>query len=104
VHAVVAVDGRRAGGIVPADEVRPAAADIAQRLHAQGIRHVAMISGDRRAAAERVGRQLGLDHIYAEQGVGTAMGAAGARPWRCRRSGTCRRSAGRSCRRGSIWP
>jgi P-type E1-E2 ATPase len=52
---------------VMADVVRPDAEHIVERLRAEGIRHVAMISGDRRSVAERVGRQLGIDRVYAEQ-------------------------------------
>ena len=66
-HVVVAIDGHVAGVIVMADELRPDAARIMDRLHAEGIRHVAMISGDRRSVAERVGRELGIDRVYAEQ-------------------------------------
>ena len=36
-------------------------------LRAEGVRHVAMVSGDRRSVAERVGRELGVDRVYAEQ-------------------------------------
>ena len=46
-HVVVAVDGHIAGVIVMADEVRPDATSIVERLRAEGIRHVAMLSGDR---------------------------------------------------------
>jgi heavy metal translocating P-type ATPase len=66
-HVVVAIDGHVAGVIVMADELRPDAAKIMDRLRAEGIRHVAMISGDRRSVAERVGRELGVDRVYAEQ-------------------------------------
>jgi heavy metal translocating P-type ATPase len=66
-HVVVAVDGHVAGVIVMADELRPEADTIVERLRAEGIRHVAMISGDRRSVAERVGRELGVDRVYAEQ-------------------------------------
>lgn len=66
-HIVVAVDGHVAGVIVMADELRPDADHIVERLRAEGVRHVAMISGDRRSVAERVGRELGLDRVYAEQ-------------------------------------
>ena len=66
-HVVVAIDGRVAGVIVMADELRPDADRIVERLRAEGVRHVAMISGDRRSVAERVGRQLGVDRVYAEQ-------------------------------------
>ena len=66
-HVVVAIDGHVAGVIVMADELRPDAAKLMDRLRAEGIRHVAMISGDRRSVAERVGRELGVDRVYAEQ-------------------------------------
>jgi len=66
-HVVVAIDGHVAGVIVMADELRPDAQRIVERLRAEGIRHVAMISGDRRSVAERVGRELGVDRVYSEQ-------------------------------------
>jgi len=66
-HVLVAVDGHVAGVIVMADELRPDAERIVERLRTEGVRHVAMISGDRRSVAERVGRQLGVDRVYAEQ-------------------------------------
>ena len=66
-HVVVAIDGHVAGVIVMADDLRPDAHHIVERLRAEGIRHVAMISGDRRSVAERVGRELGVDRVYAEQ-------------------------------------
>jgi heavy metal translocating P-type ATPase len=66
-HVLVGVDGRLAGVIVMADEVRPDAYRIVERLRAEGVRHVAMVSGDRRSVAERTGRELGVDRVYAEQ-------------------------------------
>jgi heavy metal translocating P-type ATPase len=66
-HVVVAVDGHVAGLIVMADELRPDADRIVEHLRGEGVRHVAMISGDRRSAAERIGRELGVDRVYAEQ-------------------------------------
>ena len=66
-HVLVAVDGRVAGVIVMADELRPDALNIMQRLHAEGVRHVAMVSGDRLSVAERIGREIGVDRVYAEQ-------------------------------------
>ena len=65
-HVLVAVDGHMAGVIVMADEVRPDAAPIVRRLRDEGIRHVAMVTGDRRSVAERVARELGVDRVYAE--------------------------------------
>lgn len=66
-HVMVAVDGHVAGVIVMADDLRPDAERIVERLRREGVRHVAMITGDRRSVAERVGRELGIDHVYAEQ-------------------------------------
>jgi heavy metal translocating P-type ATPase len=63
---LVGVDGRLAGAIRMADEVRQDAGGIVERLRAEGIRHVAMASGDRRSVAERTGRRLGVDRVYAE--------------------------------------
>ena len=66
-HVLVGIDGHVAGVIVMADELRPDADRIVERLRAEGVRHVAMVSGDRRSVAERIGRQLGIDRVYAEQ-------------------------------------
>jgi cation transport ATPase len=66
-HVLVAVDGHLAGVIVMADELRPDAEHLVERLRAEGVRHIAMISGDRRSVAERVGRELGVDRVYADQ-------------------------------------
>ncbi len=66
-HVVVLVDGRLGGVIVMADEIRPDAERIVERLRSEGVRHVAMISGDRRSVAERVGHELAVDRVYAEQ-------------------------------------
>lgn len=63
----VAVNERLAGVIVMADELRPDARGIIERLRAEGTRHVAMVSGDRHSVAERVGREVGVDRVYAEQ-------------------------------------
>jgi P-type E1-E2 ATPase len=66
-HVLVGLDGQLAGTIVMADELRPDANRMVQRLRDEGVRHVAMVSGDRRSVAERVGLQLGVDRVYAEQ-------------------------------------
>ena len=65
-RVVVGVDGRIAGVIVMADVLRADASGMVDRLRAEGVRHVAMVSGDRRSVAERVGRELGVDRVYAE--------------------------------------
>jgi P-type E1-E2 ATPase len=66
-RVMVSVDGAMAGVIVLADDLRPDAAGIVRRLRSEGVRQVAVVSGDRRSVAERIGRQLGVDRVYAEQ-------------------------------------
>jgi heavy metal translocating P-type ATPase len=65
-HVTVSIDGHVGGVIVMADELRPDTRQIVERLRTEGIRHVAMVSGDRRSVAERAGRELGLDRVYAD--------------------------------------
>jgi heavy metal translocating P-type ATPase len=62
----VAVDGRRAGAIVMGDRVREDAQELVRELRAVGIRHVAMVTGDRADVGDAVGRRLGLDRVYSE--------------------------------------
>ncbi|HEX8975448.1 MAG TPA: heavy metal translocating P-type ATPase [Solirubrobacteraceae bacterium] len=71
---LVAIDGHIAGVIIMADELRPDAEKIVERLRKEGIRHVAMLSGDRRSVAERVGIELGVDRVYAEQSPEDKLG------------------------------
>jgi heavy metal translocating P-type ATPase len=66
-HVLVGVDGAPAAVIVMADELRPDADRIVDRLRAQGIRHVAMVSGDRPSVAQRIGNLLNVDRVYADQ-------------------------------------
>ena len=47
------------------DEVRPEAIDAVADLRRMGVR-VAMITGDARQVADAVGRQLGIDDVFAE--------------------------------------
>jgi P-type E1-E2 ATPase len=61
----VGIDGRAAGVIVMADQVRAEAARVVSGLRALGVGHVAMLSGDDRAVAEAVGRVTGVDEVVA---------------------------------------
>jgi heavy metal translocating P-type ATPase len=73
-HVLVGIDGAVAGVIVMADELRPDAGPIVPKLRAEGVRHVAMVSGDRRSVAERIGGALGVDRVYAEQSPEDKLG------------------------------
>jgi heavy metal translocating P-type ATPase len=64
---LVGVDNHLAGALVMGDHIRPDAHDLVRRLREVGIRHIAMVSGDRVVLANAVGEELGLDRVYAEQ-------------------------------------
>jgi P-type E1-E2 ATPase len=49
-----------------ADRPREDAGGLADALRRAGIRHVAMVTGDRGAVAEEIGARLGIDRVYAE--------------------------------------
>jgi P-type Cu2+ transporter len=57
--------GRVAGALALADEIRPESRQAVQGLQRRGV-HVVMITGDARPVAEAVGRQLGVDEVFAE--------------------------------------
>jgi heavy metal translocating P-type ATPase len=69
----VGADGRVLGTIVMADELRTDAAELVAALRARGIRHIAMVSGDRRSIAERIGARIGVDRVYADQSPGDKL-------------------------------
>jgi len=64
---LVGVDGKLAGAVVMGDSLREDARELVGRLRSAGVRHVAVVTGDRAAVAEEVGRQIGADRVYAEQ-------------------------------------
>jgi heavy metal translocating P-type ATPase len=71
---LVGVDERLAGAFVMGDRIRPDAHDLVHRLRGVGIRHIAMVSGDRAEVANAVGRELGLDRVYAQQSPEDKLG------------------------------
>ena len=72
--ATVTVDGAPAGEIEIADTIKPEAADAVKRLRKMGL-EVWMITGDRRAAAEAVAHQAGIDNVLAEVMPGDKVAA-----------------------------
>jgi heavy metal translocating P-type ATPase len=66
-RALVGVDGRLVAWFELADPPREGSLELAARLRRNGVVQVAMLTGDRRAVAERLGAVLGIDRIYAEQ-------------------------------------
>ena len=66
-RVLVGIDGSLAGVIVMADHLRPDARGLADALRRTGIRHVALVSGDRQEIADEVGALVGADVVYADQ-------------------------------------
>jgi Cd2+/Zn2+-exporting ATPase len=54
------------GLVAVADTVRPEAREIVRQLHAAGIAHVVMLTGDNRITAEAIAREVGIGEVHAE--------------------------------------
>ncbi|HEY1735881.1 MAG TPA: heavy metal translocating P-type ATPase [Methylovirgula sp.] len=61
----VAIDGKLAALLAVADPVKPSAARAIAALKAQRL-SCALVTGDKQATADAVGRALGIDHVVAE--------------------------------------
>ena len=62
----VTVNGDEIGVIRVSERIRPEAPEVIKELGRLDIPHLAMLSGDRFAACERVATDLGIGHIYGE--------------------------------------
>lgn len=64
--AFVAIDGVLAGIITFKDEIRPESKHTLQRLKTMGIKHILMVTGDNKATADKVAKELGIEEVLAE--------------------------------------
>lgn len=62
---VVAVNGKLAGYITIADEIKEDSKDAIAALHARNIKTV-MLSGDKQAVVDRVAKQIGIDQAFGD--------------------------------------
>lgn len=62
----VAVDNQYMGYILIADELKPDAKKAIHDLKAAGIKQLVMLTGDNKAVADKVAKELGIDKIYSE--------------------------------------
>ena len=63
--SLIAVDGKLVGVVAAADTIKPTAKKTIASLKQLGI-EVAMITGDHKGVAEAIGKELGMDRIFAE--------------------------------------
>ena len=64
IHLVV--EGRYAGRLVIADQLKPGAKEAIQALKAAGVGRTVMLTGDSEAAGQAAAQELGLDQVYAQ--------------------------------------
>ena len=62
---IIAVNGLLAGVIAVQDPIKPSSKEAVARMKQLGL-EVAMITGDNQKTAEAIGRQLGIDRVFAE--------------------------------------
>ncbi len=62
---IIAIGERTAGIIAAADPVKPSARIAISRMKEMGL-EIAMITGDNKKTGEAVGKQLGIDRVFAE--------------------------------------
>ncbi len=62
----VAADGSHVGALVIADQTRVGARESVRALRAQGVREVAMITGDAPGTAQHVGNEVGVTRVHAK--------------------------------------
>lgn len=82
----IAEEDRFLGAILISDQIKESAVQVIRKMKSEGVRHFAMLTGDRKAIAESVGTVLGVDEVRAEllpsdkvQAVEELMGRIGNR-------------------------
>ena len=66
-RVLVGIDGSLAGVLLMGDHVRDDAGATIAALRANGIREIAVVTGDRAGVAEAVARRVGADRVLSEQ-------------------------------------
>ncbi len=62
----LAIDGSYAGFIVISDEVKDDSRNAISALRSIGVKKLVLLTGDSQAVGEKIGKDLGLDEVYAE--------------------------------------
>ncbi len=61
---VVAINGKYAGFITVADEIKEDAQEAINNLHALGVKNIIMLSGDKDVITQKIAKQLGIDKAF----------------------------------------
>lgn len=62
----VAADGKLQGAILISDEIKDSAVKAIREMKQEGVRHIVMLTGDRKGIAEAVAEKLSVDEFRAE--------------------------------------
>ena len=62
----VAADGKFAGYILIADEIKEDSKEIIKKLKANNIQKIVMLTGDKKEVGESIAKELGIDIVYSE--------------------------------------
>ncbi len=65
-RVLVGVDGELAGAVLMADRLRDDVGELTRALRGAGVRQVVLVTGDASAVADAVGKQVGVDRVFAE--------------------------------------
>ena len=60
------VDGKYAGYIIISDKIKDDSKSAIAALKSAGIKNTVILSGDKKAVAEKIGEELGIDTVYSE--------------------------------------
>ncbi|HEY1055072.1 MAG TPA: heavy metal translocating P-type ATPase, partial [Emticicia sp.] len=63
---VVAIDGKYAGHITIADEIKEDAIEAIKEMHKNGITQTIMLSGDKNSITQKVAKSIGIDRAYGD--------------------------------------
>ncbi len=61
----VAADGKYLGYIIISDTIKPQSVSAVTDLRREGVSRIVMLTGDRKAAADAVAKQVGVDEVHA---------------------------------------
>lgn len=62
----IAIDGKHSGIIAIDDKIKEGVKEKIAEMRKYGVKNISMLTGDRAEVANRVAKELGVDHVYSE--------------------------------------